>query len=136
MASAIQFINPPGLGPAFSPYSQSAHVKASEFLFVAGMAATDEDNNFVGVDDFDEQCRQTFANIHTALSAAGASWGNVFQFTSYLVDAADIPRFHAWRMREFPKMFQDENYPTNTLLIISGLVRPQLRLEVQAVAAL
>ena len=130
------FLNPPALGPSFSPYSHIARAGGGELLFIAGQVATDEKGECVGPDDFDAQCRQVFANIHTALQAAGADWRHVAQFTSYLVDREDIPRFHAWRVREFPRMFPDGAYPTNTLLIISGLVRPQFRLEVQANAVL
>ena len=132
----IRFENPPELGPSFSPYSHLARVKSGELLCIAGQVATDAQGGFVGVDDFDAQCEQVFRNIRTALLAAGGDWGNLVQFTSYLTDPADIPRFHAWRVRTFPEMFPEGAYPTNTLLIISRLVRPEFRVEVQALAAL
>ncbi|MGE4335074.1 MAG: RidA family protein [Pigmentiphaga sp.] len=124
------------MGSSFSPYSHVARVKASEFLFIAGQVSTDDKSNIVGADDFDEQCRQVFANIQTALASEGADWSHVFQFTSYLVDPADIPRFHTWRVQELPKLFGGKSYPTNTLLIVDRLVRPEFRVEVQAIAAI
>ena len=58
------------------------------------------------------------------------------QFTTYLVHSQDIPKFMAWRLREFPKLFPDGKYPPNTLLIIDRLVGEQYLIEVQTIAAL
>jgi enamine deaminase RidA (YjgF/YER057c/UK114 family) len=77
-----------------------------------------------------------FAQIGEALRSAGAGWANVVQFTTYLVHSQDIPKFMAWRLREFPKMFPTGAYPPNTLLIIDRLVQEQFLLEVQTVAAI
>lgn len=136
MAANIQITNPEGMGTPFAPYAQMARVKASEFLFIAGQVATGPDSETIGKGDFDAQCAQTFANIEIALKSAGAGWGNVVQFTSYLVHSQDIARYHAWRVREFPHMFPNGVYPTNTLLIIDRLVKEDFLLEVQAIAAL
>jgi hypothetical protein len=58
------------------------------------------------------------------------------QFTTNLVHSQDIPKFMAWRLREFPKMFPNGTYPPNTLLIVDRLVHEQFLIEVQTVAAL
>ena len=89
----------------------------------------------VGKGDIEKQCAQVYANIHTALRAVGADWGNVVQFTSFLVREQDAAAFRAWRGREFPKMFPG-GAPPNTLLIISRLADPDYLLEVQTIAAL
>jgi len=101
---------------------------ARETLYIAGMLAPG--------DDFDAQCAGAFRQIETALKSAGAGWGNVAQFTTYLVHSQDIPKFMAWRLREFPKMFPEGKYPPNTLLIIDRLVGEQYLVEVQTIAAL
>jgi enamine deaminase RidA (YjgF/YER057c/UK114 family) len=87
-------------------------------------------------DDFDAQCSGVFKQIEAALKSAGAGWGNVVQFTTYLVHSQDIPKFMAWRLREFPKLFPDGKFPPNTLLVIDRLVGEQFLIEVQAIAAL
>jgi len=79
---------------------------------------------------------QVFENIRLALESAGASWKNVVQFTTYLVDAKLIDDFMAYRKREFPGMFGAGPYPPNTLLIIDRLVRAEFLVEVQTVAAI
>jgi enamine deaminase RidA (YjgF/YER057c/UK114 family) len=77
-----------------------------------------------------------FAQIEKALQSAGAGWGNVAQFTTYLVHSQDIPRFMQWRLREFPRLFPNGAYPPNTLLVVDRLVQEQFLIEVQAIAAL
>ena len=125
----IKIQNVEALGKPLGQYSHLARVKnASETLYIAGMLAAG--------DDFDAQCSGVFAQIEKALAAAGAGWKNVVQFTTYLVHSQDIPKFMAWRVREFPRIFPDGKYPPNTLLIIDRLVGEPYLIEVQTVAAL
>ena len=136
MAAELNIYNPDALGPPMGQYTHVTRVKASEFLFIAGMLSGDAKGNLIGEGDFDAQATQVFRNIEAALKSAGASWGNVVQFTTYLVHSQDIPKFMAFRLREFPKMFPNGKYPPNTLLIIDRLVREEFLIEVSAVAAL
>jgi enamine deaminase RidA (YjgF/YER057c/UK114 family) len=132
----IKIINPETLGKPLGQYSQLTRVKASEYLFIAGQVAAGRDGNIVGADDFDAQCVQVFANIEAALASQGAGWDNVVQFTTYLVHSQDIPKFMAYRLREFPRMFPSALYPPNTLLMVDRLVGEPYLVEVQTVAAL
>lgn len=125
----IKIVNIDALGKPLGQYSHMTRVKsAAETLYIAGMLAPG--------DTFDAQCAGAFAQIETALRSAGAGWGNVAQFTTYLVHSQDIPKFMAWRLREFPKMFPDGKYPPNTLLIVDRLVQEQFLIEVQTIAAI
>jgi enamine deaminase RidA (YjgF/YER057c/UK114 family) len=137
MPAEITILNPEGLGKPLGQYSQITRVKnASEWLFIAGQLATDVAGNIVGADDFDAQCAQVFRNIEAALKSQGALWKNVVQFTTYLVHSQDIPKFMAFRKREFPKLFPDGKYPPNTLLMVDRLVGEPFLVEVQPIAAL
>jgi len=125
----IKIQNVEALGKPLGQYSHMTRVKgASETLYIAGMLAPG--------DDFDAQCGGVFGQIEIALKSAGASWGNVVQFTTYLVHSQDIPKFMAWRLREFSRLFPDGKYPPNTLLIIDRLVGEQYLIEVQTIAVL
>jgi len=134
--AAIKTTNVEALGKPLGQYSHMTRVKASEFLFIAGMLAADQAGGVVGKDDFDAQCVQVFRNIAAALESAGAGWRNVVEFTTYLVHSQDIARFMAFRLREFPKMFPDGIYPPNTLLIVDRLVQEPYLIEVQTVAVI
>ena len=124
----IKIYNVDALGKPLGQYSHIARVKSAEQLYIAGMLAAGE--------TFEAQCSAVFAQIEKALQSAGAGWGNVVQFTTYLVHSQDIPRFMQWRLREFPRMFPGGHFPPNTLLVIDRLVQEQYLIEVQTVAAL
>ncbi len=125
----IRVQNVEALGKPLGQYSHMTRVRgAAETLYIAGMLAPGG--------DFDAQCSGVFGQIETALKSADAGWGNVVQFTTYLVHSQDIPGFMAWRLREFPRMFPDGKYPPNTLLVIDRLVQEPFLIEVQTIAAL
>ena len=125
----ITILNVEALGKPLGQYSHLTRVKnAAETIYIAGMLAPG--------DGFDAQCSGAFAQIGKALASAGANWRNVVQFTTYLVHSQDIPKFMAWRLREFPKLFPDGKYPPNTLLVIDRLVGEPYLIEVQTIAAL
>ena len=100
------------------------------------LLAGDKAGNIVGANDFDKQCTQVFANLEAALKSVGAGWGNIVQFTTYLVHSQDIPKFMTYRLREFPGMFPNGAYPPNTLLMVDRLVQEPFLVEVQAIAAI
>ena len=124
----IKIYNVDAPGKPLGQYSHVTRVKAGEYLFIAGMLAPGA--------DFAAQCDGVFAQILAALQSAGAGWANVVQFTTYLVHSQDIPKFMAWRKREFPRLFPNGAYPPNTLLVIDRLVQEQFLIEVQTIAAL
>ena len=130
----IKLLNPDTLGKPLGPYSHIARVKASEFLFIAGQVGAGQDGKAEA--DFDAQVSRTFANLGAALKSQGADFANIVEFTTYMVHSQDIPKFMAWRAREFPKLFPGGKYPPNTLLMIDRLVKEELLIEISAVAAL
>src|ERR1700720_4509349 len=136
MSAEIIIYNPEELGPPMGQYTHVTRVRASEFLFIAGMLSGDAAGNVIGEGDFEAQTAQVFRNIEAALKSAGASWANVVQFTTYLVHSQDIAKFMAFRQREFPKMFPNGKYPPNTLLMVDRLVKGPFLVEVQTIAAI
>jgi enamine deaminase RidA (YjgF/YER057c/UK114 family) len=136
VTAEIKIYNPEELGPPMGQYTHVTRVKASEFLFIAGMLSGDSADNVVGEGDFEAQIQQVFRNIEAALKSSGASWANIVQFTTYLVHSQDIPKFMQFRLREFPNMFPDGKYPPNTLLMIDRLVKESFLVEVQTIAAI
>lgn len=131
----IKIFNPAGLAKPPGTYTHIARAKTEEVVFIAGQVPSDTSGATVGKGNFDAQCTQVYANIHAALRSVGADWGNVVQFTSFLVREQDAAAFRAWRGREFPRMFPG-GAPPNTLLIITRLADPDYLLEVQTIAAL
>jgi enamine deaminase RidA (YjgF/YER057c/UK114 family) len=127
-----RFVNPPSVGEPLGAY---AHVAQSGgTYFVAGQVAVDKMGNVVGDGNFTMQVTQTFTNIGDILSSLGLSFANIALMTTYLTERAHIGEFYEARRMLFPSLFGEAMYPPNTLLIIAGLVRPELLIEVQVIA--
>jgi enamine deaminase RidA (YjgF/YER057c/UK114 family) len=131
MTHVPSYANPDGVGKPFSLYSQVA--KAGDLVFAAGQVGVTADNSVTGP-DVAAQTAQAYENVRLILESQGASLRHVVRFVVYLVDADDVPEFYAARERYFGEHFPDGEYPPNTLLIVQALVRPELRVEIDATA--
>lgn len=127
------YFNPEGAPAPIGMYSNLS--QAGDLLFVAGQVGLGVDGELAG-EGLEEQTAQAFANVATLLDSQGASLRDVTKFTTYLVSADDIARFFEVRERLFPDLFPGGEYPPNTLLVVDRLVRPELRVEVEAIARL
>jgi enamine deaminase RidA (YjgF/YER057c/UK114 family) len=134
---AIEIFNPDSISTPAGTYSHVAEVAPGvKLVAIAGQVALDREGKVVGAGDIEAQCAQVYANLGAALEAAGGDWSNVLQFMSFLTRKEDIPKFAAFRRREFPKFYPNGSYPPNTLLVVSALATDALLLEVQAIAAI
>ena len=77
----IKIFNPDGMSKP-KPYSHVAFAKTQGLVFIAGQTPIDANGTPVGRGNFEAQCEQVFANIHTALRSVDADWNNVVQFTA------------------------------------------------------
>ncbi len=117
-------------------YSHVAIVQARRLMFVSGQIAVDRRGKVIGEGDFDRQFAQVYRNLGAILKEYGVTFGDVVQFTTYLVNATDLPRFHQLRARLYRRLYPRRDYPTNTLLVVDRLVLDGLLLEIEAVVAL
>ena len=125
----IERFNPPG---APDPHSRYSHlVKAGHMVFIAGQVGANAEGNVVGEGDITTQAWQVYANLKTAVEAAGGTAANIVKTTTYIVDRDLVPGMRAARDEFFGGVL-----PTTTLLIVAGLARPELLIEVDAIAVL
>ncbi len=110
-------------------YSTGWKVSNGHLIMLAGQVAVDVDGNTVGVNDMKAQTRQVYENIKAALEAAGAGMEDIVRLTVYITDPADFPASMEVRQTYF-----NEPYPASTLLIISGLAKPEWLIEIDVVA--
>jgi enamine deaminase RidA (YjgF/YER057c/UK114 family) len=129
---SVAYSNPPELGEPLGAYSHVASA-TGRLVAIAGQVAVDGDR-LVGGGDCGAQVAQTFENVRRALAAEGLHPRDLLQLTTYLVRASDIPAFYEARARVFRQMFPEGSYPPNTLLVIDRLVRPELLVEMSALA--
>lgn len=128
--------NPESVHAPLGQYHHLTHVKVSELLFLAGQVAVDIDGNIVGEGDMAVQARKVFENIGNILKSAGASFDNVIEFTTYIVGRERVQEFLNARTEIFEDLYPNGDYPPNTLLVISGLAREALILEIVATATI
>ena len=127
------YANPDSVGAPFHLYSQVS--VAGNLVSVAGQVGVDRDNQVVGP-DVTSQALQTYENIRLILESQGATLRDIVRFVVYLVDADDVAGFYAAREQYFGEHFAEGEYPPNTLLIVQALVKPELRIEIDATARL
>lgn len=77
------------------------------------------------------QCRQAFANIGMLLDGAGMTKDDVAHLRIYLIDRDDILSLRQART----EFFGEDRVLPSTLVLVSGLVKPEWRVELEIVAA-
>lgn len=120
--------NPPALH-APTGYSHVVEVVARRTLYVSGQIALDAEGRLVGPDDMERQATQVFENLRTALAASDADLGDVVKLTVFLTDVSQLAAFRTARDRFFSAPL-----PACSLVEVSKLARPDLLIEVEAVA--
>ena len=120
------------LGAPLGMYSHGMVAPGGEIVVVAGQVGMK--GSQVAGSDIGSQTRQALANVRAVIQAAGCSMRDVVRLQTFLVDAGDIPGFMKARQDAFPEYFPDGKYPPNTLLVVAGLVRPDLKVEIEAMA--
>jgi enamine deaminase RidA (YjgF/YER057c/UK114 family) len=127
MTAPEHVVRPEGLPPS-NGYS---HVVTAEgrLVFVSGQVPLDGDGRLVGA-DAGSQADQVFRNIGVALAAGGATFADVVKLTFFVTDLADLAVVREVRDR----YVSPDAPPASSLVQVAGLVSPDFRLEVEAVA--
>lgn len=123
------FVRPDGMPPV-NGYSHAVSFDG-RLVVVSGQLPLDAQGQLVGTGDPEAQVRQVFANLATALAAAGATMAHVVKLTVFLTDMADLPAFR--RARD--DYIDRDNPPASSLVAVSALVNPAFRVEIEALAA-
>jgi 2-iminobutanoate/2-iminopropanoate deaminase len=123
----MNVINPPELGTPIAAYSHGVGV--GDLLFVAGQVALAADGSIVGPGDLAAQTRQTIANVEAVLRAGGATLADVASTTVYLTSFENYAEYD----RVYGECFGDHRPARAT--VRADLVKPELLIEIQAVAA-
>lgn len=133
---SVTYLNPETHLPPTGRFSHVAIAEPGRLAFIAGQVALDGAGTLVAPNDAGGQFPQVFANLATILSGIGAGFGDVVELTTYLVGEESRQPWLDARDAVYAEHFPDGAYPPNTLLIISGLVRPEMKVEISAVVRL
>ncbi len=129
---AIKVLQPESFGRPLGMYSHG--MEAHGLVVVAGQVGIKPGGEIAG-SDVGSQTKQALANIAAVLGAAGCKMTDVIRLQTFLTSADDMPAFMAARAEAYPRYFPGGVYPPNTLVVVSRLVRPELRVEIEAMAA-
>jgi 2-iminobutanoate/2-iminopropanoate deaminase len=118
--------NFPEIGQPGGPFCHA--VRAGDLLFISGATAggTEAANGTAA-----QQAEAVLKKLSHILGAEGATLANVVKVTVFLTDIRD--RDEIAKVRE--RYFQGA-YPTSTLVQVSALAAPNLKVEIEAIAAL
>ena len=121
--------NPGGIAGPFGHYDHGVEaVNVSRMLHVSGQVGTDPDG---GVPEAVEaQIERVWLNIEAVLAEAGMTPANVVRTITYMLDAAYVPLLGAARQRHLGA----DHKAASTTIVVAGLVRPEWKVEIDAVA--
>ena len=130
-SAAPRYVNPPGLVRP-NGYTHVVVAADGRTAYIAGQVAFDSTGAVVGAGDFQAQAERVFVNLGVALASVGASFGDILKTTTYVTDPKHVALLREIRTRHL----DPARPPANTLLVVAGLARPELLLEIEAVVAL
>ena len=100
----------------------------ARLLFTNGQVGTKPDGSTPEATA--EQVEVIFDRLKAVLKAADMTLNDIVCFDFYVTDRADIDPFAEVRDR-----IMGDHKPGATLLVVNGLARPELKIEIEAVAA-
>ena len=116
----------PAIGQPGGPFCHA--VRAGDMLFISGATAggTGAANGTAA-----QQAEAVLNKLSHILETEGATLANVVKVTVFLTDMQDRDEVAQVRERYFQGI-----YPASTLVQVAALATPNLKLEIEAVAAL
>jgi reactive intermediate/imine deaminase len=124
-----QVVSPPFIHTT-TGYSHA--VRAGNTLYIAGQVAVDPEGNLVGAGDIEAQVAQVWQNLKAIVGYAGGTVEDIVKITVFTTDIAHRPAIAAARDAVFP----NGSYPASTFLVVQSLARPELLVEIEAIAVL
>ena len=113
-----------------APVSHYCHVvRAGNHIWVSGTVGVAPDGSVP--EDVVAQFDLALASLDACLKAAGGSAEHVVKVTVFLTDVTDRKKINPARQRYF-----GEHRPASTLVEVSALVLPSLKVEIEAQAVL
>jgi enamine deaminase RidA (YjgF/YER057c/UK114 family) len=126
----IEYLKPQG--PFNVPsFSQVTTAQGGKLVFVSGQVAWDAQGKPVP-GDLEAQTRLTYDNLKIALAAAGATFDDVVKMTVFVKDLDTAKWKTISQVRS--QYLSRERPPASTMIGVTGLVFPELLIEIEAYA--
>jgi 2-iminobutanoate/2-iminopropanoate deaminase len=110
------------------PFSHYCHVvRADKHVWVSGAVGSGKDGKIP--ESTVEQFRIALDSVDACLRHAGAKAAHVVKVTIFMTDISERPLINPLLIEYF-----GENRPASTLVEVSALVDPRLKVEIEAIA--
>ena len=113
-------------------FSPAVVTTGGRMAWLAGVGAWKDDQGQVLRGDFAAQVNQTFKEISETLAQLGGKLSDIATMTVWIIDARYGDEFTDLRKQWFP----DGNFPASALITAAGFAKPEMMVEIQAVAIL
>jgi enamine deaminase RidA (YjgF/YER057c/UK114 family) len=125
--ATIEFPGP----PATNGYSHAVVVApGSRLIHTSGQVAIGEGGHIP--EGWEEQTRLVFRNLEAVLATTGATFADVIKLTWFVTGTDELPTVRRVR-DEFVDVARP---PASSLVKVAGLYRPELLVEIEAIAAI
>jgi enamine deaminase RidA (YjgF/YER057c/UK114 family) len=122
-------ITPSGIAPPLARYSHAMEVAPGlRWVVCSGQIGMDADGSIPG--DAERQAELCFGKIKAILAEAGMAVSDIVRINTYVTGREHLKGYQAARDR-----FVGTPPPASTLLVIAGLSRPELFVEIEVLAA-
>ena len=124
-------LNPDGLPVPRGSYTLVNIAQPGRMVFIAGQTASDHEGKVVGVGDPGAQTRAVLGKIKLAIEAAGGTMQDIVAMNVFSTEL----RYHR-DINEARRDVLGANFPTSTMVQVVALARPELLLEINAIAVI
>ena len=112
-------------------YSPAVKVTEGATVYLAGVGATTDAARKSLAGDFEGQTRATFERVRANLERAGGTLDDIVTMTVFIKDMQ-----YGTQFTQIRKEFFSRGFPCSALIGIDSLARPEMMVEVQAIAVL
>ena len=113
-------------------YSPAVITEGGRTVWLSGHLAWKDERGHDLAGDFEGQVRCVFRKLERTMAEVGGTLNDLVTMTTFLTDVSNNTRFVEIR-KEF---FSVNSYPASTLITVAALNRPELLIEINAVAVL
>lgn len=128
--------SPAVLAAPIGRYSHLASVPADhDTVLISGQVGVLPDGVLAGP-DAESQTRQIFANIELLLGSLGAGPEHLVKLVTLVAGAEHVPGCRTARREVFAEWYPDDDWPAQSLAVVTALATPELTVEIEGVVAL
>ena len=122
--------NPSTVAPPLARYAHAVEIPpGARALFISGQVGIDPDG--VMAETAEEQSENVWRNLKAILEDAGMGLDDLVRVNAYITDSRYVAAYRTGR----DKVLTGDHVPASTLVVVSGLADPNMKIEVEAVAA-